>query len=171
MSRRLSIASENSTWRENKLTVLFSSMRSRWLMPFIFRWRILQVILGQPNALLHVSLDISCLKRSFFCGLFSLAGWWWWGCCWYCPQCSYCSNFPLTCMNFFFQISLFCNSLGTPHKYKVCAQLNALEKCFEICHILCTVVPRLTSGWTELGGLRGLPKLIDACPTKYDLWS
>ena len=65
MSRRLSIASENSPWRENKLTVLFSSMRSRWLMPFIFRWRILQVILGQPDALLHVSLDFMPEKRFF----------------------------------------------------------------------------------------------------------
>ena len=79
----------------------------------------------------YTSVWISCLKRSFFCGLFSLAGWWWWGCCcWYCPQCSYCSNFPLTCMFFFFQISFFCISLGTPHKYEVYAQLNALEKNF-----------------------------------------
>ena len=60
---------------EGKLTGLFYSMRSTWLMPFIFRWRILQVILGQPDALLHVSLDFMPEKR-LFCGLFSLVGWW-----------------------------------------------------------------------------------------------
>ena len=51
--------------KREKLTGLFYSMRSTWLMPFIFRWRILQVILGQPDALLHVSLDFMPEKRFF----------------------------------------------------------------------------------------------------------
>ena len=54
----------------------------------------------------YTSVWISCLKRSFFCGLFSLAGWWWWGCC---PQCSIDPILPSERF-----LIVCCFSLGVP---------------------------------------------------------